>query len=237
MSPRATPRKMPPRAAAPSTAICNPPPAGIAIGYARVSTEDQKLDLQHDALVRAGVDPSRIYDEHVSGAKTHRPALDACLKALRPGDVLVVWKLDRLGRRLSELIRIALELEARGIGLHSLSERIDTTTAGGRMIFHVMGAFAQFERDLISERTKAGLAAARARGHRGGRKPKLDPAKLKAINAMLSDDRVTMAEVADTFRVCQATIYRALKKERDDAAARGKTLPPPRAGSTRVCLD
>lgn len=189
--------------------------AGLLIGYARVSTEDQILTLQIDALLRAGVDRGYIYEEQVSGVSTKRPQLDAALKALRPGDVLVTWRLDRLGRSVPELIRIMDDLQKRGIAFRSLSESIDTGTAAGKMVFHMLAAFAEFERNLISERTKAGMKAARARGHRGGRKRKLNDAKLKAIIAMLGDPRVTMAEVAETFGVGRSTIQRELARARE----------------------
>lgn len=186
----------------------------MLIGYARVSTEDQLLDLQREALTKAGVEPDRIYEEHVSGVKTRRPQLAECLRAMREGDVLVVWRLDRLGRSVPELIKIMDELKARDIGFRSISEAIDTTTAAGKMVFHVLAAFAEFERNLISERTKAGLKAARARGHRGGRKPKVDAKKLKAAKAMLGDPTVTMDEVAQTLGVGRASIYRAFEREK-----------------------
>lgn len=187
---------------------------GMLIGYARVSTDDQRLDLQREALTRAGVDPSRIYEERVSGVKTNRPQLAECLRSLRDGDVLTVWRLDRLGRSTIDLIKITEELKARGIGFCSLSESLDTTTAAGKMIFHVMAAFAEFERNLIVERTRAGLKAARARGHRGGRKPKVTPQMLKAARAMLADPTVIMQEVADTLKISRSAIYRALQRER-----------------------
>jgi len=139
------------------------------IGYARVSTSEQDAALQTDALTAAGC--SRIFDDKVSGAKSDRPGLSAALAYLREGDVLVVWRLDRLGRSLPHLIEVVSELEARGIGFRSLTEQIDITTPGGRLVFHLFGAVGQFERDLIRERTKAGLAAAAARGRKGGRKP------------------------------------------------------------------
>jgi len=185
------------------------------IGYARVSTDDQRLDLQIAALTKAGIPEDRIYMEQISGVKSHRPQLSECIKAMREGDVLVVWRLDRLGRSLPELIKIMGQLQERGIGFRSLNESIDTTTAVGRMVFHMMGAIAQFERDIISERTKAGLKAARIRGHRGGRKPKVDAKKLKAARAMLADPCVTMEEVAQTLGVGRASIYRAFERERE----------------------
>ena len=182
------------------------------IGYARVSTDDQRLDLQIDALLAAGIDRDWIYEEHVSGAKTKRPQLDACMKALRKDDVLVVWRLDRLGRSLRELIDVVERLGEKGIGFRSLTESIDTTTSGGRLIFHIFGAIAQFERDVISERTKAGLKAARARGARGGRKPKLSDKQVRMAMVMLNDPTTTHDNVAQTLGVSRATIYRAIQR-------------------------
>jgi len=157
----------------------------MLIGYARVSTYDQKLDLQIDALLRVGCEPQWIHKEFVSGAKTERRELDTCLKTLRQGDILVVYKLDRLGRSLKELIKIIELLEDKGIGFRSLTENIDTTTSYGKLFFHIFGAFAQFERDLTSERTKAGLKAARARGHRGGRRPKMSEKQTMAARKLI----------------------------------------------------
>lgn len=142
------------------------------IGYARVSTEDQSLALQHDALRAAGCE--RIFDDKVSGSKTERPGLLNALDHLRKGDTLVVWRMDRIGRSLKDLIARAEELKEMGVGLKSLQEAIDTTSSGGQLIFHMFGALAEFERGLIRERTQAGLAAARARGRKGGRKKVLD---------------------------------------------------------------
>lgn len=143
----------------------------MRVGYARVSTEEQSLDLQLDALKRDGCE--RVFHDHgLSGAMVSRPALEAALKSLRFGDVLVVWKLDRLGRSLAHLISIIVSLEGRGVGFRSISEAIDTTSASGRLLFHIMGALAEFERTLISERTRAGMEAARARGVHVGRPAK-----------------------------------------------------------------
>lgn len=191
----------------------------MLVGYARVSTDDQRLDLQLDALTAAGIEKERIYQEYVSGVSTKRPQLAECLRSLREGDVLVIWKLDRLGRSLAELITIAKDLEWRHIGLRSLTDQIDTTTAGGRLIFHVFGAVAQFERDIISERTKAGLKAARARGHRGGRKTKITPAKLKAAKRLLADPCMTHVEVAASLGVSRPALYRAMKRDQELADA------------------
>src|SRR5436305_65296 len=148
----------------------------MKIGYARVSTEDQTVDLQLDALTQAGCE--RICKDVISGAKDARPGLAQALDFLRPSDVLVVWRLDRLGRTLRYLIELMNRLNERGVGFQSLTEQIDTTTPGGKLVFHIFGALAEFERDLILERTKAGLAAARARGRLGGRKRILTPAQV-----------------------------------------------------------
>lgn len=192
----------------------------MLFGYARVSTEDQLLNLQTDALTKAGVANEQIYHEQVSGVKTKRPQLTECLRSMREGDVLIVWRLDRLGRSVPELIRIMVDLEKRGIQFKSLSEAIDTTTVAGKMVFHMLAAFAEFERNLISERTKAGLKAARARGHRGGRPPKVTPKKLKIVKALLGDPTVTMQEASEAIGVSRAAVYRALKREGDAASAK-----------------
>ena len=149
------------------------------IGYARVSTAEQDTALQTDALRKAGCE--RVFEDTVSGAKAERPGLTAALAYLRDGDVLAVWRLDRLGRSLPHLIDTIGELDVRGVGFRSLTESIDTTTSGGRLIFHVFGALGQFERDLIRERTKAGLTVAAARGRKGGRKPVVNAEKLQRV--------------------------------------------------------
>jgi DNA invertase Pin-like site-specific DNA recombinase len=141
----------------------------MQIGYARISTGDQTLALQDDALKKAGCE--RLYQDIASGAKSERPGLAKALDQLRAGDTLVVWRLDRLGRSLQHLLATITDLDARGVGFKSLTENIDTTTSGGRLVFHIFGSIAEFERDLIRERTNAGLTAARARGHKGGRPP------------------------------------------------------------------
>lgn len=176
------------------------------IGYARVSTDDQHLDLQRDALTKAGC--GVIYEEAISGKNTARPELEQCLKALRTGDTLVVWRLDRLGRSLRDLVQIVADLEQRGIHFESLTEKIETGSAAGKLQFHVFAALAEFERALIRERTQAGLAAARARGRAGGRKPKLDDKQVREIKALLRDPDIQVAEVARRYGVSRTTLYK-----------------------------
>jgi len=179
------------------------------IGYARVSTSEQDAALQTDALTAAGC--TRIFDDKVSGAKSERPGLSAALAYLREGDVLVVWRLDRLGRSLPHLIEVVSELEARGIGFRSLTEQIDTTTPGGRLVFHLFGAVGQFERDLIRERTKAGLAAAAARGRKGGRKPVITQDKLSKARELIANN-LTVREAAARLKISKSALYAALQE-------------------------
>ncbi|WGL62411.1 recombinase family protein [Pseudomonas sp. CW003PS] len=176
------------------------------MGYARVSTDDQHLELQRDALSQAGC--SVIYEEASSGKNAVRPQLEQCRKALRTGDTLVVWRLDRLGRSLPDLVQIIADLEQRGIGFESLTEKIETGSAAGKLVFHVFAALAEFERGLIRERTQAGLAAARARGRAGGRKPKLDAKQIRQIKALLRDPNTSVTEVARDYGVSRTTIYK-----------------------------
>jgi DNA invertase Pin-like site-specific DNA recombinase len=180
----------------------------MIIGYARVSTEDQSLDLQRDALGKAGAE--RVFEEHASGARDDRPELGAALSHARKGDCLVVWRLDRLGRSMKSLIGFVEELRERGVDFRSVTEGIDTTTAAGRFFFHVLAALAQMERELIRERTMAGLTAARARGRKGGRKPILSPKQIEHARALLEDRGTTIKDVAASLGVTRATIYRAL---------------------------
>ena len=183
------------------------PATGKRIGYARVSTDDQTLDSQRDALKAARCES--IYEEYASGKNAKdRPELAYALKALRTGDTLVVCRLDRLGRSLTDLVRIVSELDKSGIHLESLAEKIDTSSAAGRLVLHVFGALAEFERELIRERTRAGLAAARARGRSGGRKPKLDETQIKHIRAILRDPNTSASEVARQYGISRTTLYK-----------------------------
>ena len=178
------------------------------IGYARVSTVEQDTALQTDALRKAGCE--RIFEDMASGAKADRPGLAAALSYVREGDALVVWRLDRLGRSLPHLIETISALEERGVGFRSIAESIDTTTSGGRLIFHVFGALGQFERDLIRERTKAGLAAAAARGRKGGRKPVVSTEKRQRAQELIANG-LTVREAAARIKVSKTALYAALQ--------------------------
>jgi DNA invertase Pin-like site-specific DNA recombinase len=178
----------------------------LLVGYARISPRDQSPTLQTDALQAAGCE--RTFVEIASGASRDRPELRAALSYLREGDILVVWKLDRLARSVRQLVETAGGLEARGIGLKVLNQHIDTTTPGGRLVFHMFAAIAEFERELNLERTQTGLAVARASGRRGGRKPALGPSEVKRAKAMLTDPTVTVEEVAAQLGVPISTLYR-----------------------------
>ncbi len=184
------------------------------IGYARVSKADgsQVIDLQHDALAKAGVDlEHHLYSDAASGKRDDRPGLDACIKALRHGDTLVVWKLDRLGRDLRHLVNLVGDLTKRGVGLKVLAGEgasIDTTTANGRLVFAIFAGLAEFERELIVERTKAGLVAARARGRTGGRPFKMTPAKLRLAQAAMGKPETKVAELCAELGITRQTLYR-----------------------------
>lgn len=179
----------------------------MLIGYARVSTQDQDLSLQLDALKEAGC--KKVYTEKASGAKTDRPELAAALEYMREGDTLVIWKLDRLARSLRQLIDTVEDMNARGVGLRSVTEAIDTGSAGGKLVFHIFAALAEFERSIIQERTQAGLKAARSRGRTGGRPRALSEGDLKVAKALVLDPDITMDEVAKRLGVSVATLYRA----------------------------
>ncbi|KLD35814.1 hypothetical protein TB15x_20550 [Xanthomonas perforans] len=207
----------------------SPPTTGLRIGYARKSKEDQDLALQRDALTRAGC--IEIYEEQVSRAgplrdKKGATELANALRSLRPGDTLVVWRLDRLGGSVSELIRIVThQLKERGIGFESLTEKIDTSTAAGNMFFQIAAVFAEYERRQLIERTKAGLEAARARGRKGGRKKSLTPKQVREAKALLADPNITVADVCAHFGIGRTTLYsyvgsvQPLRKQSDEKPA------------------
>src|SRR5699024_9656300 len=180
-------------------------------GYARVSTTDQDAQLQHDALTAAGC--YRIFTDTASAALQSRPELTKLLDQLRPGDTLVVWRLDRLGRSIRHLIDQLSDLQDRGIEFRSLQENIDTTTSGGRLVFHIFASLAEFERDLITERTNAGLAAARARGRVGGRPPKLTEDQITTAKKLYDQQDMTVAQIGEVLGVSRSTIYRALRRD------------------------
>ena len=184
----------------------------MLIGYARVSTQDQQPHLQIDALETAGCE--KVFKEKASGAQRDRPELQLALDYVRPGDTLVVWKLDRLARSLKQLIETVEALERRKVGFRSLTEAIDTTTSGGKLVFHIFAALAEFERSIIKERTRAGLDAARKRGRKGGRPPALKEADLVAAKALLADPDIPVSEVARRMGVSIATLYKHIPAAR-----------------------
>jgi DNA invertase Pin-like site-specific DNA recombinase len=190
----------------------------MLIGYARVSTHEQTLDLQLDALKQVGCFEDRTYTDTISGSKADRPGLKRALDQLREGDTLVVWRLDRLGRSLQELISLVNSIHGKGAGFKSLLENMDTTTSGGKLVFHFFGALAEFERDVIRERTRAGLTAARARGRVGGRPPlDKDPAKRKKIEmakALHADPNHTIEHICKTLHISRATLYRYVGEQK-----------------------
>jgi len=181
----------------------------VLLGYARVSPAEQNTDLQTDELRSAGCD--EVFVDHASGVLDRRPELDKVLERLRPGDTLVVWRLDRLGRSLRHLIDTVTALDERGVGFCSLRESIDTTTAGGRLVFHLFGALAQFEREIIRDRTMAGLSAARARGRNGGRPSKLSADQGRAARRLYDEREHTVEQIGSIFGVSRTSIYRALR--------------------------
>ena len=177
----------------------------MLIGYARISTDDQNLALQHDELTAAGCE--KIYEDRISGARAERPGLALAMEVARAGDTLIVWRLDRLGRSLKDLIAFAERLEQRKVGLRSLKEALDTTSSGGRLIFHMFGALAEFERDLIRERTQAGLSAARARGRLGGRPKLLTPEKRRLAVQLYQAKEHSIAEICRLMGISKPTLY------------------------------
>jgi DNA invertase Pin-like site-specific DNA recombinase len=182
----------------------------MLIGYARVSTMDQNLDLQTDALKLAGCE--QIFTDKITGTKFERPQLSELKKILRAGDTIVVWKLDRMGRGLRDLINLMKEFDEKKIGFKSLTEGIDTTTTAGKLVFHIFGALAEFERNLIIERTQAGLKAGRARGKIGGRPPKLTEDQKKVLRAMHADKNIPLTTIIDTFKISKPTMYKIVNE-------------------------
>ena len=193
----------------------------MLIGYARVSTVDQNLALQREALTEAGCE--KIFTEQMSGAVAHRPQLADAISYARSGDTIIVWKLDRLARSIKQLIDTIESLRVRGIGFRSLTEALDTTTAQGRLVFHMFGALAEFERSLIRERTQAGLLAAKRAGRTGGRPPKLTDEDIEAARAMLTNPDIGVASVANRLGVSLATLYRYIPAAR---ASTAKSVSP-----------
>ena len=178
----------------------------MLIGYARVSTDDQNLDLQKDALKKAGCE--RIFEDLQSGAKAKRPGLASALEFARPGDTIVIWRLDRLGRSLKNLIELVSQLETSGVGLKSLQESLDTSSSSGKLIFHIFGALAEFERNLIRERTQAGLEAARARGRMGGRPKALDASDREIAVKLYKEKNLTVSRICKTMGISKPTLYK-----------------------------
>lgn len=179
------------------------------IGYARVSTADQTIDLQKDALAAAGCE--KIYSDTASGSKTDRQGLADAMQQLRKGDVLVVWRLDRLGRTLKQLIELVNDLNSKGVGFKSLQENMDSTTSGGKFIFHVFGALAEFERTIIQERTNAGLSAARSRGRLGGRPKKLNATDTNRLYKLYDSKEYQVSEICEMLAIPRSTFYKYLK--------------------------
>lgn len=184
----------------------------MKVGYARVSTADQHLRMQEDALKSAGC--QEIFHDIASGAKTARPGLEDVLAYVRTGDTIVVWKLDRLGRSIQHLIQTVKDLNTKNIGFQSLQENMDTTTSGGKLIFHIFSALAEFEKDLIGERTKAGLKAARVRGKMGGRPPLLDNRQINRMIEMYDEQKNTVAEICKIYDISRPSFYNYLKRKK-----------------------
>jgi DNA invertase Pin-like site-specific DNA recombinase len=202
----------------------------MLVGYARVSTADQNLDLQQDALLAAKC--GRIFTDTASGAKAQRPGLAEALQCCRPGDTLVVWKLDRLGRSLPHLVETVRDLVAREVGFKSLQENIDTTTSGGKLIFHIFASLAEFERDIIRERTHAGLSSARARGRKGGRPKGIDEKKRKAALALKKDPGRSVKEICDILGMSRNTYYKYTQPENKLAETPPKKLKHPEGSAS-----
>jgi DNA invertase Pin-like site-specific DNA recombinase len=204
---------------------------GKLMGYARASTEEQDVDLQLDALREAGCRKEQIFVDKVSGARSQRPGLDACLDSLEPGDTLLVWRLDRLGRSMPHLVTLIQELLEKGVAFRSLRDgAIDTTSASGELVFHIFSALAQFERRLIQERTKAGLSAARARGRKGGRKAiTSDDPRVKTACRMHRDHELSVEQICKTLDISRATFYRYLAVANEPTSAPRSSVSGPNA--------
>lgn len=202
----------------------------MLVGYARVSTQEQDAELQRVALREAGCE--RIFEETASGAQRDRPQLAAALEYMRKGDTLVVWKLDRLARSLKQLIETVERLDEAGVGFKSITESIDTTTPGGRLIFHIFGALAEFERSMIRERTMAGLAAARSKGRIGGRPKALSDGDLAMASTLLANDRITVKQIANRLGVSPATLYRHIPGGRSSIRAEPPLCTPAESTNT-----
>ena len=199
------------------------------VGYVRVSKREQNPDLQRRELTAAGC--GKIFEERISSRREERPQLRAALEYCREGDVLVVWKLDRLGRSIKELIELVNGLKDRGVGFKSLRESLDTTTPGGKLVFHVFASMAEFERDVIRERTMAGLEAARARGRKGGRKPVMDERKVRLASSLMRDRTNSVQDVCETLGVSRATLYRYVSP--DGTPRAGERASRDRSGAPR----
>ncbi|MGB3713532.1 MAG: recombinase family protein [Candidatus Promineifilaceae bacterium] len=196
----------------------------MKVGYARVSTHEQNPSLQKDALERAGC--GKIFHDQISGAEAERPGLREAKAYVREGDTLVVWRLDRLGRSLKHLIETVTTLEERGVGFQSQQESIDTTTSGGRLSFHIFGALAEFERNLVRERTKAGLEAARARGRQGGRPRVLDAKKQALLHKLYDERQHTIKEICDILDISRSTLYAYLQRREETEGRHKKEKQP-----------
>jgi DNA invertase Pin-like site-specific DNA recombinase len=181
----------------------------MLVGYARVSTEEQSLDLQLDALKQA--DCKEVYRDVISGSKAGRPGLDNALSHLREGDTLVAWRMDRVFRNLKHMVDLSAELERRGIHFHSLTEHIDTSTPAGKLVYHIFAAIGEFERDLIRERTNAGLAAARARGRKGGRKPAMSAKQIEMARSLYAEGKHRVDDICSMVHCSRTTFYRNIK--------------------------
>src|SRR6266516_6251582 len=195
--------------------MCREEASTMLIGYARVSSYEQILDLQLDALRTAGCDPASIFTDKKTGKDVDRQGLHDALSHLRAGDTLVVWRLDRLGRTVKQLIELINDLNSREVGFRSLQENIDTTTSGGRLVFHILGSLAEFEREVIRERTRAGLQAARARGRLGGRPKALNPKQVALARSLYDSREHSIQDICETLGVSRGTLYKYVQRPKE----------------------